>query len=208
MSGVPPIKVRGIRQTVPTGYMLGRISSGSGEVELIPLRDIAQSVGMVLINSIGPVAIQTTGSGISNTAGTLSVEWNAGTVNALGTGLGINSGTLNPNWRAGTIIALGTALVINSGTLNVVDADQWLAGTVTAIGTNLAINSGTLNVTSAPQEWTAGSVTAVGSNLAISSTTLEFTGTAPNGMLPLANGDLPGPALLADPYGQCIGVAL
>lgn len=37
---------------------------------------------------------------------------------------------------------------------------------------------------------------------------LAMLGVSPSsgGLLPLVNGDLPGPTLMADPYGQCIGV--
>ena len=33
-------------------------------------------------------------------------------------------------------------------------------------------------------------------------------GDGEGGVLPLVNGDLPGPALIADPLGQCVGVPL
>lgn len=37
----PPIKVRGVRQVIPPGYILGRLR-GSGDVELLNLRDLRQ----------------------------------------------------------------------------------------------------------------------------------------------------------------------
>lgn len=115
---VASIAIRGIRQSIPNGHVLGRISQGSGDVEVIPLASLGFSMTPVLTQTVGPVQIKTAGAGITNTNGTLSVEWNGGTVGALGTGLSINSGTLSPNWRAGTVTALGTNLSITSGTLN------------------------------------------------------------------------------------------
>ena len=61
-AGIPPIKIRGIRQTVPTGYFLGRISPGSGEVELINFRTAASAmIATSLVNGPGsgsaPVAL-------------------------------------------------------------------------------------------------------------------------------------------------------
>lgn len=38
----PQIKIRGIRQVVPTGYILGRISQGSGDAELLNLQSLRQ----------------------------------------------------------------------------------------------------------------------------------------------------------------------
>lgn len=44
MAGIPPIKVRGVRQSIPSGYILGRRSPGVGDVELIPNAVLAQSL--------------------------------------------------------------------------------------------------------------------------------------------------------------------
>lgn len=51
--------------------------------------------------------------------------------------------------------------------------------------------------------WLVGLVTALGSGLKLTGSTLKATG-----MLPLVNGTLPGPVLMADGLGQCIGVPL
>lgn len=37
MPAIPPIKIRGVRQTVPPGYVAGRIGASSGDMQLIPL---------------------------------------------------------------------------------------------------------------------------------------------------------------------------
>ena len=41
---VPPIRVRGIRQTLPSGYALGRLNKGPGPTELIPLKGLANAL--------------------------------------------------------------------------------------------------------------------------------------------------------------------
>ena len=42
----PKIRIRGIRTPIPTGYVLGKMSSGApGDVELIHLNDLAAAVG-------------------------------------------------------------------------------------------------------------------------------------------------------------------
>ena len=42
----PKIRIRGIRTPIPTGYVLGKMSSGTpGDVELIHLNDLAAAVG-------------------------------------------------------------------------------------------------------------------------------------------------------------------
>lgn len=51
MTTVPNIEIRGIRQIVPSGFVVGRTSPGSGNVELIPI----SSLGGQLVKS-GTVA--------------------------------------------------------------------------------------------------------------------------------------------------------
>lgn len=40
----PDIKVRGLRSPIPTGYVLGRVSPGTGEVQLIDITTLAIAV--------------------------------------------------------------------------------------------------------------------------------------------------------------------
>lgn len=42
MSNIPRIKINGIRHQAPSGYMLGRVDQGGGDVQLVSLRDLAQ----------------------------------------------------------------------------------------------------------------------------------------------------------------------
>lgn len=53
----------------------------------------------------------------------------------------------------------------------------------------------------------ATSLNFVGANIAATAVGNDVTVTD-NGMLPLCNGDLPGPGIMADGLGQCIGVVL
>lgn len=55
---VPRIRIRGIRQVIPTGYVLGRTNAGDGDVELIPNKTLGND--LVQSGSVsGPGAIGT-----------------------------------------------------------------------------------------------------------------------------------------------------
>lgn len=192
MSALPDISIRGIRQTIPSGYVLGRTSSGSGPAQLIPFNALTNQMASSII-SITIGSLTTSGNGITITNGsTLSVEWNAGTVGHLGTGLALTGGTLTPNWQVAVVTNLGTitngaTVEINSGTLSVViPGQEWTAGAVSALGTNasgtLSISGGTLSLSGISSEWSAGTVTALGPNIAINSNTIEAVVSAPTGV--------------------------
>lgn len=188
----PNKQIRGIRQSIGAGSVLGRKSPGVGAVEEVTVAELT-------------TAIINTGQ-VLTSGGSNPQEWTAGKVGGVSPGLTVTAGELIADWQITTIVAaLGANITINSGTLEV--AQEWQAGTVTSLGSNVSIVAGTLEVTSVPQEWEAGTVTALGPNLSISGTTLEVSLPA-GGVLPLVNGDLPGPSLIADPSGQCVGVPL
>lgn len=42
---IPDIAIRGIRQAIPSGYVLGRTKGGSGQPHLIPITDIHGTPG-------------------------------------------------------------------------------------------------------------------------------------------------------------------
>lgn len=48
----PNIRLRGIRQTIPGGYALGRTATGDGPTQLIPLAELGRS--LVATGSVGP----------------------------------------------------------------------------------------------------------------------------------------------------------
>lgn len=117
---IPNIRVRGVRQSVPSGYILGRISPGDGPAELIPLSTAQQHLA---------ASVPATAAG----------EWTAGAVNALDA-LTINNGTLTAEWQSGTVDVLGPNLTLAAGTLNAVTQPQeWNAGNVTLVGTGLTL---------------------------------------------------------------------
>ena len=135
MSGTKAI--RGIRQSIASGYVLGRTAPGVGAVGPVHMSNLAQQLAA-------------TGTFVTQ-GGASPEEWTAGDVGALGAGLTINSGTLTvtfpaQEWTAGDVGALGAGLTINSGTLTVTfPAQEWTAGNVTAIGPTLMLALGTLN---------------------------------------------------------------
>lgn len=95
--------------------------------------------------------------------------------------------------------------------------------TIAAVARGVSIGGGgggvTLPITNAdlapmPAETLKGNATgaaAVPQDLTVAEV-LTLLGITPggggSGVLPLVTGDLPGPNLMADPYGQCIGVPL
>lgn len=179
MSLSPDISIRGIRQVIPSGYVIGRQSKGDGQAELLPFSAVAASLSPYII-SPSQGNIHVSGAGIHFSGGTLTVNWNAGTVTALGGNLSLSGGTLNA----------------------ITQPQQWTAGTVSALGSELSISGTTLHT-----NYQAGTLTTIGTNLTLSSGTLSVTGIS-SGVLPLVNGDLPGPSAIADDLGQFIGVPI
>jgi hypothetical protein len=89
-----------IRQSIPQGYFLGRLSAGVGPVEAIDPASLASH-----IVSTG-IAAGSSGSG---------QQWSAGTVGALDPSLVIINGTLTVTALAG-VTSLGSGLSIVGGT--------------------------------------------------------------------------------------------
>ena len=136
---VPNKTVRGIRDSIPSGHVIGRLSSGTGAPELIPINGVLSgAVGAALATAgqIGPTG--PTGA----------------------------TGPTGPTGATGARGATGATGATGS------------AGATGATGPT-------------------GPTGATGA-----------TGPSATGVLPLANGDLPGPSLIADPFGQCIGVPI
>ena len=136
---VPNKTVRGIRDSIPTGHVIGRLSSGTGAPELIPIKGVLSgAVGAALATAgqIGPTG--PTGA----------------------------TGPTGPTGATGARGATGATGATGS------------AGATGATGP-----TGLTGATGA-------------------------TGPSATGVLPLVNGDLPGPSLIADALGQCIGVPI
>lgn len=49
---IPPIRVRGVRQVVPTGHVVGRLSAGDGAAELIPFAALGGA--LIAGGGVGP----------------------------------------------------------------------------------------------------------------------------------------------------------
>lgn len=62
MAKVPDIVIRGIRQVIPTGYILGRTKSGNGQPHLIPITDIHGTPGAPGAPGSNGVGVPTGGS--------------------------------------------------------------------------------------------------------------------------------------------------
>ena len=74
----PKIRIRGIRTPIPTGYVLGKMSSGSpGDVELIHLNDLAAQIG-----ASGHLGGSSGGGGITQLTGDVTAGPGAGSVPA------------------------------------------------------------------------------------------------------------------------------
>jgi hypothetical protein len=141
--------------------------------------------------------VATSGAGISGgpitSTGTLTVEWNAGSVTALGAGLSLNSGTLTASGGA---------------------APEWTAGTVTAVGTGLSVVGGTLEATAATPEWSAGTVTAISTSFTIAAGTLAAASIASGSLMANVSGSPGAPAavttqvFLNDVIGSGTGVVM
>lgn len=157
MSQQPPnLAIRGIRQSLPSGYVLGRQSKGSGPAELITHQQLAYTLiatGQVVGGGtqLTTAAPGITGGGDLSAGLTLAVEWNAGTVAALGNGLKITSSTISVpadnrfSFNTGTLALANTGASTLFGNSGTVSAEP--SGTI-AIGTGLSLTpAGTLNAT-------------------------------------------------------------
>jgi len=151
-----------------------------------------QASGTLVSTSSGGsvTSVATSGAGISGgpitTSGTLAVEWNAGTANALATGLSLSSATLTPQWQGGAVSTIGSGVTVASGTLSasggtvtqIVGAAPLSGGTITTSGT-LGLNTGAGVYVAGGTllgDFQAGTVLAIGSGLALTSNTLAATG--------------------------------
>jgi hypothetical protein len=143
----PPNKqIRGIREPIASGTVLGRTSGGMGATEQISISDLTDAIintgKVITTGGINPgptqgvteiVAGQGLTGGTITTSGTIALETIAasslfgnpatvaGTMEAigLGTGLKITSDTLIPNWQAPVVASISSFFTIQSETLTV-----------------------------------------------------------------------------------------
>lgn len=111
----PGIAVRRIRQSIPSGFVLGRASSGTGPVEVVSIHDLADQI------------VATGSVTASGGQGASSIEWTAGDVSTVGTlsggvTLAVSGGALvvSGGWQAGAVTALDSSLSLSGGTLSAV----------------------------------------------------------------------------------------
>lgn len=168
------MRVRGIRQSIPQGYILGRSSSGSGDVELLPLSGIAVSISTL--------------PAMSNAG-----QWKAGVITSVSTAFTITSSVLHlaqipsgevlgnsSGGAAEPAAATLTALLdLNFGNVEGMilyrDASAWKALGAGTSG-NFLKTQGTVAPpvwSSTPDNWNAGTVSTLGGALAINSGTIS-----------------------------------
>jgi hypothetical protein len=150
----PP--VRGLRQSIPSGTVLGRTEGGFGPARAITLAEITNHV-------------ITTGKVISS-GGAIPQQWEAGSVNSLATGLSLSAGTLISNYQAPPLAAIGAGLSLSAGTLT----SDYQASPLTTIGAGLSITTGTLI-----SNYQAPVLATIGAGLSITTGTLISNYQAP-----------------------------
>lgn len=152
MSKPPDISIRGIRQTIPAGYLMGRLEGGAGPAQLIRIADLAvalvrtgqisggtTTVGItsltagpgIVLTPVDPITNTGTISAASVTAGLVSSDGTIFESTMLGTGLNWVAGALGITLEAGGGISItGTNTITNTGILSLV------------AGTNVSITGG------------------------------------------------------------------
>lgn len=206
MAAKPPkVNIRGIRQSMPQGYLLGRLDKGNGPAQLINLRELQTFIQSIANSDVAPADVQFTTNQVvlgRNTAGAGSGEEITATqiLDWLGAAQG---DILYRNGTVWTVLAPSTDgffLTTHGAAAN----PTWAAQDTTV---HLTIKDEGSTLTAAPTSIDfvgAGVVaTVVGNDV-----TVTIAGGGGSGMLPLVTGDTPGPIAIADGNGAFIGVAL
>ncbi len=97
------LQVRGIRQGINSGVVLGRKSPGVGATEQLSISDLT-------------TAIVNTGQVITS-GGANPQQWTAGAVASVSGGLSVAGGVLTDEWNAGTVTSIGAGLTLIGGNL-------------------------------------------------------------------------------------------
>lgn len=167
-------RVRGIRQTIAAGYILGRVGLTPGPAQQV-------RIGAMLQTSGAAAAIRAHDNTINGT----TVELND---NALTDLVLLQYILANDDWEYKSLTqVLDSVLGTTRGSVIFRNATTWTTLAPGTLGYVLSTNGA-----GADPSWVAQSGGGGGSA----------------GMLPLVNGDLPGPSAIADDVGQFIGVPL
>lgn len=137
-----------------------------------------------------------------------------GIVQADGVTITAAGGTITAATATGTTLGVvkpdGTTVTINLGVLSVPLATVLQPGLVEPDGTTIVVSGGHISVPIATVG-TPGLAQPDGTTITIAGGVISAVGGGSGGVggvLPLVTGDLPGPVLIADSLGQCIGVPL
>jgi hypothetical protein len=207
----PDIRVRGIRTPLPSGYIIGRLSGGTGDAELIDISTLTQHVvatgavaapGSIPAGAITSLTGDVTATGPGAAAATLAtVNSNVGAF----TLASITASAKGLITAAASAVLASTKIWVGNGSS--VPTAVNLSGDATLANTGaLTLNTVNSNVGS----FTNASITVNAKGLVTAAST-GSTGSAPNGMLPLVSGSVNAdgtPGFILDGSNQCIGVAL
>lgn len=116
-----PSGIRGIRQSIPSGFVLGRTEAGTGAVHLIPLKNMAS--GGSIGGGSGSVVAISAGTGLDGgtivVSGTISLADTAVTPGTYGTSTAVARITVDQQGRitgvANTTIAAVTSVATGTG---------------------------------------------------------------------------------------------
>lgn len=195
MSATPLIRVLGIG-SIPGGYLVGRLDPGQGDAQLIDIATISAQVaasGFVAVPGASPVpTLVAPAAGFtiaqSGYTFTFTLANDLAALEALAS-TGLAARTAANTWAQRTLTGTASNITVTNG--------DGVSGNPTINLPDTAVSAGSYTFTSLTVD-AKGRLTAASSG----------TATWPNGMLPLVNGDTPGPTAISDGAGQFIGVPL
>jgi hypothetical protein len=203
----PNINVRGIRASMPQGFLLGRLDKGNGPAQLISLRALQTFIQGIANSDVAPADVQFSTNHVvlgRSTAGAGPGE--ELTIHTILDWIGSAQGDIlfrdASTWNVLAPSTDGFLLTTHGAAAN----PTWTAPG-TAVNMTVKDEGATLTATPTSMNFVGAGVvaTVVGNDVTV---TIAGGGGSSAGMLPLVSGDLPGPSLIADAVGQCIGVPL
>lgn len=108
--------IRGIRDRIPSGYLVGRTDDGEGQPHLVSITDLIKTVHDAPGGSGGSADIQVLLDGISSTQGTLlyrsASDWVALAPGTSGFRLQTNGAAADPSWVSSALTAIADLRVL------------------------------------------------------------------------------------------------